>query len=136
MRNLFKAPGITIFIVVSAAACSLLSSADGSEINQGVAAIDGELDCDFDSGSWGVQAGFDDTIPGAPDPIREIEDVLRPYQEEYSLGDVEHIQDGVGSLVSERGEVVLAQLGQTTQGGWVLSSLSGCNEYEHIPFLS
>ncbi len=90
--------------------------------------VDGELDCPA-GGTWSVQASLAPDARGTPVPEDEIDSYLAAWTDGFG-GDVSHIREGVGTLVIDGSEVVLAAAVEAPAGGWIVVTTVGCPGFE------
>jgi len=100
------------------------------EPETGPAEIDGELDCASDS-SWGMMGAIDPTIPGVATSEEAVRSSLEWYADRYG-GEIVLIGDGVGALVVDQREQVVARAIEVAAGGWVVTTLLGCDGFDFV----
>jgi len=100
------------------------------EPKTGPAGIDGELDCASES-SWAMQGSIDPTKPGLPGAEEAVRSSLDWYAERYG-GEIVIVSEGVASLVVDQREQVVARAVEVSAGGWVVTTLLGCNGFEFV----
>lgn len=91
--------------------------------------IDGEPDCSAVDGGWSMQASLGPDAVGAPTPEEEINGFLAAWANRFG-GDIVHIRQGVGALVVDGAEVVVAVATPAPAGGWIVSTTVGCEGFQ------
>lgn len=94
----------------------------------GPAPLDGSPDCANDS-SWGQTGSIDPTVAGATRPDDALQLALEPFLDRYG-GEFVVTGEGGASLVLNDREQVVAVAIEVDAGGWVVSSISGCQGFE------
>ena len=94
----------------------------------GPAQLDGSLDCANDAG-WGQEGSIDPTVPGLPRPGDALLSALQPFLDKHGGGFVP-TGEGVASVVVDDREQVVAVAIEVDAGGWVVTSISGCQGFE------
>jgi hypothetical protein len=94
----------------------------------GPAPLDGSLDCANDAG-WGQQGSIDPTVPGLPTPGDALLSALQPFLDKHGEKYVS-IGEGTASIVVDDREQVVAVATEVDAGGWVVTSISGCQGFE------
>jgi hypothetical protein len=100
------------------------------EPETGPAGIDGELDCANES-SWVMTGTIDPTLPGVATAEEAVSSSLDWYAERYG-GEIVIVSEGVGSLVVDRREQVVARAVEVSAGGWVVTTVLGCDGFEWV----
>ena len=94
----------------------------------GPAPIDGQLDCANDAG-WGQTGSIDPTVPGLPTADEAVLAIIEPFADRHG-GELVVIGEGVTSLVVDGREQVVVTAVEVDAGGWVVTSVSGCQGFE------
>lgn len=92
----------------------------------GPAEIDGSLDC-AGSVSWTQQGLLDSETPGEDTSERAIDIALAGYLDR-SAAEIVMIDETTGSLVIEDREQMVAFASEAPAGGWVVTTIIGCDE--------
>ena len=94
----------------------------------GPAPLDGNLDCANDS-SWGEQGATIGDTPGMPTADEAVQSALQTFLDRHG-GEIIVISEGVGSLVLDDREQVVAIASEVDAGGWIVFTISGCQGFQ------
>lgn len=86
------------------------------------------LDCPTDV-TWVEQGSVLEGTVGSPTPEAALEETLAPFVGKLG-GEVELLEEGLGSLVVDDREVVVAIAMEAPAGGWLVLTLTGCGGFE------
>ncbi len=92
----------------------------------GPAEIDGSIDCAGET-VWTQQASLDSETPGEETPEEAIRLALEAYLS-GSGGEVVMVESIIGSVVVDEREHIVAFATESPAGGWIASTLIGCDE--------
>jgi len=76
-----------------------------------------------------MQASVTADATGAATPEEEISGFLAAWSERFG-GDIVHIRKGVGALVLDGSEVVVAIATPAPAGGWIVLTTVGCEGFQ------
>lgn len=92
-------------------------------------AVDGDLDCAAGEIEFSMQGIVAPDTIGAPTPEEEIDGFLVAWSDRFG-GDVVHVREGVGALVVDGLEVVVASSVPAPAGGWIVLTTLFCESFE------
>lgn len=90
--------------------------------------LDGQPDCNHGE-PWVAEASLDPEAPGHPTAKQAVREFLEQWHDQFG-GEVAIVRDGVGALLIDGSEVVVAVSFQTAAGGFLVDRSTGCDGYE------